>query len=126
MRKTNFMICVDVGSIDSIQGGEGTQIKQIFHPHNTMLGIRFSIVKCIIEPAKKSKKHLLKSAEVYYVTGGSGVLYVGDETCQLKEDQAVYVPPHSEQFVENTGSTPLEFLCIVDPAWRKEDEVVTE
>jgi mannose-6-phosphate isomerase-like protein (cupin superfamily) len=120
------MICVDVDSIGPIQGGEGSQIRQIFHPHNTMLGIRFSIVKCTVAPARKSKKHILKSSEIYYVTRGSGVLYVGDEVCQLKENQAVYVPPHSEQFVENTASTPLEFLCIVDPAWRKEDEVVTE
>lgn len=120
------MISVDVDSINPVVGGEGTQIRQIFHPHNTMLGIRFSIVKCTVEPARKSKKHILKSAEVYYVLSGKGILHVDDQSCQIKTNEAVYVPPHSEQFIENTENFPLEFLCIVDPAWRKEDEVIIE
>jgi mannose-6-phosphate isomerase-like protein (cupin superfamily) len=28
------------------------------------------------------------------------------------------------QYIENTGVSVLKFLCIVDPAWRKEDEEV--
>ncbi|MEM2786476.1 MAG: cupin domain-containing protein [Candidatus Nitrosotenuis sp.] len=120
------MLCVDVNLISPIVGDEGTQIRQIFHPHNTMLGIRFSMVRCIMQQHTKSKKHILKSAEVYYVTSGAGILHVDDQACELKTGQAVYVPPHSEQFVENTGEVPLEFLCIVDPAWRQEDETITE
>lgn len=120
------MLYVDVNSISPVEGGEGTQIKQIFHPHNTMLGIRFSMARCTIRKNAKSKKHILKSAEVYYVTNGIGILHVDDQICELKAGQAVYVPPHSEQFVENTGDAPLEFLCIVDPAWRQDDETITE
>lgn len=120
------MISVDVDSINPIVGGEGTQIRQIFHPHNTMLGIRFSIVRCTVEPARKSKKHILKSAEVYYVINGTGALHVDGQKYKLTANYAVYVPPHSEQFIENTGNLPLEFLCVVDPAWRKEDEMIIE
>lgn len=120
------MLCVDVNSISPVEGGEGTQIKQIFHPHNTMLGIRFSMARCTIQKSTKSKKHILKSAEVYYITSGMGILHVDDQICELKAGQAVYVSPHSEQFVENTGDAPLEFLCIVDPAWKQEDETITE
>ena len=36
----------------------------------------------------------------------------------------IYVPPGAPQFVLNTGVIPLVFLCIVDPAWRVEDEQV--
>jgi mannose-6-phosphate isomerase-like protein (cupin superfamily) len=28
------------------------------------------------------------------------------------------------QWLENTGKEEIEFLCIVDPAWRPEDEEV--
>jgi len=116
------MLISDLDSTQSISGSEGTLIKQIFHPHNTMLGIRYSIVQCKIEPGKSSKPHRLKSSEVYFVTNGEGILHVGEESCQVKKNQAVYVPPHSRQFIQNVGKTPLEFLCIVDPAWRQEDE----
>ncbi|MEO9309032.1 MAG: cupin domain-containing protein [Nitrososphaera sp.] len=115
-----------MNSISIVEGGEGTQIKQIFHPHNTMLGIRFSIAKCIMLQRTKSKKHKLKSAEVYYITSGKGILHVDNQSCELKAGYAVYVTPHSEQFIENTGETPLEFLCIVDPAWKREDETIVE
>lgn len=118
------MITIDLDSIQPITGSEGTQIRQIFHPHNTMMGIRYSIVQCQIEPTKSSRPHKLKSSEVYFVVNGQGILHVNDESCIIKKNQAVYVPPHSRQFVENTGNAPLELLCIVDPAWRQEDEMV--
>jgi mannose-6-phosphate isomerase-like protein (cupin superfamily) len=120
------MISIDLDSVKSIDGNEGTQIKQIFHPHNTMLGVRYSIVKCTLEPGKNSKQHILKSSEVYYVLSGSGILQIDEQELQVKANQAVYVPPHSKQIIQNTGSTPLEFLCIVDPAWREEDELVVK
>lgn len=37
----------------------------------------------------------------------------------------IYIPPHSKQFIENNGSVNLKFLCIVDPAWKPEDEEVS-
>ena len=118
------MIALDLNAVNPIEGAEGSIIKQIFHPHNTMLGVRYSIVQCKIEPGKKSKPHRLKSSEVYVIMNGEGTLHVDAESCQVNKDRAVYVPPHSRQFIENTGKTTLEFLCIVDPAWRQEDEIV--
>jgi mannose-6-phosphate isomerase-like protein (cupin superfamily) len=38
----------------------------------------------------------------------------------------MYVPPQSKQSLENCGSTAIEFLCVVDPAWRPEDEEILE
>ena len=73
------MIISDLNTCLSINGSEGTKIKQIFHPHNTMLGIRYSVSQCIVEPGKSSKPHKLKSSEVYFVLKGQGVLHIDDE-----------------------------------------------
>ena len=51
--------------IDSIQGNEGTQIKQYFHPHNTLNGINYSLAQFILAPGKKSKLHQMRSSEIY-------------------------------------------------------------
>jgi mannose-6-phosphate isomerase-like protein (cupin superfamily) len=118
------VLTIDVDSIRSILGSEGTQIKQILHPHNTMLGIRYSIIHCKVEAGKSSKTHKLKSSEVYFILNGKGIIHVDEQTTQLKKNQVIYIPPYSKQFIQNIGKTPLEFLCIVDPAWRKEDEIV--
>lgn len=120
------MISIDLDSVKPIDGDEGTKIRQIFHPHNTMLGISYSVIRCSLEPGKSSKQHVLKSSEVYYVLSGSGILQIDDQPFHIKENQAVYVPPRAKQFIQNTGQTLLEFLCIVDPAWKKEDETILE
>jgi len=38
--------------IDSIQGNEGTKIKQYFHPHNTLNEINYSLAQFTLEPGK--------------------------------------------------------------------------
>jgi mannose-6-phosphate isomerase-like protein (cupin superfamily) len=115
---------IDTDAINPVDGGEGSKIKQLFHPHNTMLGIRYSIVKCTLEAGKSSKQHVLKSSEVYYFLSGTGVMQIDEQRLVVRAAQAVYVPPLCMQQLQNTGTAPLEFLCIVDPAWRQEDETI--
>ena len=112
--------------IDVIDGGEGSKIRQIFHPHNTLNGIRYSISHCELEPGKKSKLHKMKTSEVYYILQGEGNLQIDDESHIVVKDQIIYIPPHSKQCIENTGKDQLKFLCIVDPAWKLDDEIVLE
>ena len=112
--------------IDSIDGVEGTEIRQIFHPHNTLNGIRYSISHSELKPGKKSKLHKIKSSEVYYILQGEGSLQIDDEDFKISKGQAIYIAPNSKQCIENTGKEELRFLCIVDPAWKQEDETVLE
>ena len=112
--------------LPSIEGNEGTTIKQYFHPHNTVNGIRFSLAEFTVKCGKKSHNHKLKSSEVYYILEGKGILHVNKEEFEVAKDDSVYVPPLSEQFIENVGSEDLRFLCIVDPAWQPKDETVLE
>ena len=112
--------------IPPIDGSEGTKIKQYFHPHNTLNGIRFSLAQLTIKQGKRSLRHKLQSSEIYYILEGIGEMRINDESFSVKKDDSIYVPPMSEQFLENTGEKDLRFLCIVDPAWKIEDEVILE
>ena len=38
----------------------------------------------------------------------------------------VYVPPRASQQIAATGDDELVFVCIVDPAWKPEDEEILE
>jgi mannose-6-phosphate isomerase-like protein (cupin superfamily) len=51
-------------------------------------------------------------------------MHINDESSSLRPGHAVYIPPRARQFIHNPGKKNLLFLCIVDPAWRKEDEEV--
>lgn len=112
--------------IQSIHGNEGTKIKQYFHPHNTLNGINYSIAQFTLESGKQSKPHKLKSSEIYYILEGNATLTVDDESYSIQKDDSVYVSPNSKQFIKNVGSDDLRFLCIVEPAWKAENEVLLE
>ncbi|KEQ56662.1 Mannose-1-phosphate guanylyltransferase protein [Marine Group I thaumarchaeote SCGC AAA799-E16] len=112
--------------IESIQGNEGTSIKQFFHPHNTLEGIGYSLAQFTLEPEKKSKLHKMKSSEIYYILEGKANLRIDDSTMELGKDDSAYVPPNAKQSIENIGDDNLRFLCIVEPAWKAEDEIILE
>ena len=120
------MIIKKLQNLDKINGNEETVISQIFHPHNTLSGIRYSVSHSTIKPGKRSKRHKMKTSEIYYILEGNGVIHIGEESQIVSKDDAVYIPPFSIQFIENTGTSDLKFLCIVDPAWKKEDEITLE
>ena len=120
------MSVIKKSTISEIIANEGTKVAQYFHPHNTLSGINYSMARFTLEPGKKSKLHKMKSTEIYYILEGEAKLYVDNETINMEKDDSAYVPPMSKQFIENTGKTDLRFLCIVEPAWRQEDEILLE
>jgi mannose-6-phosphate isomerase-like protein (cupin superfamily) len=112
--------------IRSIKGNEGTSIKQFFHPHNTLNGIKYSLAQFTLEPGKKTKLHKIKSSEIYYILEGIANLKIDDDSMVLEKDDSVYVPPNSKQTIKNVGKENLKFLCVVEPAWKSEDEIILE
>ena len=112
--------------IEPIQGNEGTKVRQYFHPHNTLNGISYSIAQFTLEPGKRSKMHKMSSSEIYYILEGSGKMKIDGDIYNLEKDDSVYVPPNTTQLIENSGSADLRFLCIVEPAWKADDEILLE
>ena len=51
-------------------------------------------------------------------------MFINNESKPVSKDSTVYIPPNAIQHIENTGKSDLKFICIVDPAWRVEDEEV--
>ena len=110
--------------IEVIEGSEGTRIKQIISPVETNNVIRYSIAHCTISPGKSSKPHIMKTSEMYYILEGKGIMHIDSETKQVNQNDLIFVPPMSNQFLENSGEIDLTVLCIVDPAWKKENEIL--
>lgn len=112
--------------IKPVQGDEGARIKQYFHPHNTLNGIGYSLAQFTLEPGKRTKIHTISSSEIYYILEGEGDLRIDGKTHHVEKDDSVYVPPKSKQSIENSDSADLKFLCIVEPAWRPDGEIILE
>ena len=110
-----------------IIAGDKTRLRELAHPDRgyTFDG-RYSIAHAIVAPGKSSIRHRLATDEVYYIIEGRGEMHVDDESAVLESGDLVEIPPGSVQWIRNLGETDLVFLCIVDPAWRAEDEEILE
>lgn len=106
--------------------GDGTQIRELLHPDKQPLELRYSLAHATVPLGQTSIPHSLTTSEVYYILSGTGEMHIDDEIQQLEPGDAVYIPPNAKQFIRNSGVEPLVFICMVDPAWRKEDETIYE
>jgi len=104
--------------------GDNAILRELLHADKGNFKFRYSLAHAIVKPGKITNPHKLKTSEVYYILKGSGLMYVDKKISKVKNGCAIYIPPGSTQCIRNTGKPNLEFLCIVDPAWRKEDEEI--
>jgi mannose-6-phosphate isomerase-like protein (cupin superfamily) len=104
--------------------GDGSVLCEILHPEKAGTLNHYSLAHAKVAVGQKTRPHKLKSSEVYYITAGQGLMHIDKESLEVGSECAIYIPPESIQYIENTGDSELEFLCIVDPAWRQEDEEV--
>jgi mannose-6-phosphate isomerase-like protein (cupin superfamily) len=105
-----------------ITAGDRTRLRELLHPDRDPAEIRYSLACAWLAPGARSQAHRLKTAEVYYLVRGTGMMHIGEEAAEITTGDAVYIPPDSVQWLENAGRDEIEFLCIVDPAWCPEDE----
>ena len=102
---------------------DGTSLRELLNPNTTPgLPIRFSLAEARVKPGVETLAHQLRSTEVYYLLEGEGEMRIGEERRAVRAGQAIVIPPGSVQSIKNTGPGELVFLCLVDPAWRAEDE----
>jgi mannose-6-phosphate isomerase-like protein (cupin superfamily) len=104
--------------------GDGSILRELLHADKGEFAFRYSLAHAIVKADLKTIPHKLKTSEVYYIISGSGRMFINDESQDVGPGCAIDIPPGAKQYIENTGDTDLEFICIVDPAWRLEDEEV--
>lgn len=114
----------DLNDCAEFIAGDKTILREILHPDKEDLKLGYSIAHAIVKPGNKSIPHYLKSSEVYYILEGKGIMHIDDEAKEVGKDCTVYIPPNASQWIKNTGNEDLRFLCIVDPAWKEDDEIV--
>ena len=118
------MLIRDFNDCAEFVAGDKTILREFLHPQKADLKLGYSLAHATVLPGKASQPHRLKSSEVYYILSGQGTMHIGDDTASVGANQVIYIPPGARQYIENTGSQNLTFLCIVDPAWLPENEEV--
>lgn len=104
--------------------GDSTILRELLHPDKQAIDLRYSLAHAILPVGETSQPHSLTTSEVYYILSGIGEMHIDDEVCELVSGDALYIPPNAKQYLRNIGDEPIVFICIVDPAWREEDETI--
>jgi len=108
-----------------IVAGDNCILREFFNiEHGDKVECRYSLAWAKVPVGQTSQKHVMKTTEVYFILKGKGKMHIGDEVEDVGLYDTIYIPSGAVQYVENVGDGDLEFICIVDPAWRAEDEMV--
>jgi len=106
--------------------GDACKLREMLHPDKQDLCLRYSLAHATVPAGMTTLAHRLRTSEVYFIIQGQGRMHINNEISELGPNDTVYIPPHATQYISNTGEQDLTFICIVDPAWREEDEEVLE
>lgn len=110
-----------------IIAGDDTRLRELLHPDREYaFDGRYSLAHATVKPGETTFRHRLATNEVYYILSGEGRMTIDRESADVVAGDVIEIPPHATQSISNTGQTDLVFLCIVDPAWRAEDEEILE
>lgn len=119
------MFIRSLADCDEIIAGDGTRLREILHPgRGYRFTGRYSLAYAVVAAGEESKPHRLNCSEVYYVLSGEGKMHIGDKQAIVLPGDAFEIAAGEVQWIENDGSEPLAFLCIVDPAWKAENEEI--
>lgn len=98
---------------------------ELLHPDKVKeaAGLGCSIAHAIVPAGEATLPHVLdRSVELYYILEGEGEMHIGNEQEFVRAGQLVYIPPKARQYIRNSGTGDLVFLCIVSPKWQEGDE----
>ena len=73
----------------------------------------FSMRQFEVSPGGYTPQHSHAHEHEVFVLEGSGVVIEGEREHPLRPGTVVFVPPQAPHQFRNTGSGPLEFLCLI-------------
>jgi len=112
----------DISDCLEFLGPDGCSIRELISPHNDGVACQYSLAYARVRPGQCTLPHVLSSSEVYVILQGSGRMCIDDEFGDVVQGNVIYIPPNAMQYIQNSGLQDLAFLCIVDPAWRADDD----
>ena len=100
---------------------------ELLHPDKVAgaEGLSCSIAHANVPCGESTLPHQLhRSTELYYILEGHGEMHIDGEVSVVVPGQIVLIPPSKVQYIINTGTGDLVFLCVVSPKWQAEDETL--
>ena len=105
---------------------DGSIIRELIHP-NIHGNQNMSVAEATIPIGSSTYHHYHEqSEEIYHITQGEGIVFVGEERVKVTVGHSVCLPPGVCHSVENTGKEEFKFLCMSSPRYLHEDTFIVD
>lgn len=110
--------------LNEFVAGDGAILREHYNPNTMNIDLNHSLAYAKVLPNRKTKPHSLKTTEIYVIQSGKGIMHIDENAFDVQTSDAVVIPPNAVQYIENNSEQELTFFCIVEPAWKLEDEII--
>lgn len=105
---------------------DGSEIRELLAHRNSAIR-KQSLAEARLEPGRSTQEHFHRvTEEIYFITAGEGRMRIEGEERDVREGDAIAIPPGLKHKLWNTGGSTLHLLCCCAPAYEHEDTVLTE
>ena len=121
------MQIANLDEVESFVTLDGSTIREVAGPAWTAARNQ-SLAEATVPPGGATAEHYHRQTEeLYFFTGGSGRMRLGDAEREVGTGDCVVIPPGTKHKLWNESATePLVLLCCCAPAYRDDDTVITE
>ena len=96
---------------EAVRSGTLT-VWRLFREDDFLSNIKY-ISECLLDAGITIEPHEHADIEeVYYILSGIGKIQLGDETQEVRQGDAIYIPPSTSHTMKNLGSYPLRFITV--------------
>ncbi|HAT8499805.1 mannose-1-phosphate guanylyltransferase/mannose-6-phosphate isomerase [Vibrio vulnificus] len=118
-----------VSSLKADKRSEFQYHREVYRPwgmHDHIAeGKRYNVKKVIVKPGQKTAMQLhYHRAEHWVVVSGTAMVYRGEETHIVTENESIYIPVGIQHCFENPGKVPLEIIEVRTGSYLAEDDIV--
>jgi mannose-6-phosphate isomerase-like protein (cupin superfamily) len=100
---------------------DGSEIRELAGTP-TGNSVNQSLAEAIVPAGAETEEHYHGATEeIYFFTGGAGVMKLGDEESEVSPGDTVVIPPGTPHKLRNTGTEALKLLCCCAPPYSHED-----
>ncbi len=107
--------------VKSFTTRDGSAIRELLHPESSAASNQ-SLAQATVLPGDTTHLHKhAQTEEIYHITQGCGAMQLAQEQFEVVAGDSVLIPPGTPHCITNTGTTPLQFLCMCSPAYSHAD-----